>query len=339
MANEIERELQEARAQAEAGWGRYYELRRRRAVRAALALSRLKPGAKPVPRPATHVAPAAPAPAPTRNGVAHCWDLGHVYSPVADTVALAQEPLHSQVWPAEPRIPAGIDWRDVEQVALVRTLREQEPMVFPTAPTGDESEFFIGNSEFSALDAWALQAVLRQFRPRRMIEVGSGFSSLVTARVNREHLGGELDFTCIEPYPREFLRAGVDGISRLIIEPVQAVDLDVFAALGDGDILFIDSAHVTKTGNDVNRLYLDVLPRLQPGVIVHVHDIFFPHDYPQEWVMVGRGWNEQYLLQAFLTFNQRFEILFGNAWMRQFHPDVLPHIAGGGGSFWMRSVQ
>ena len=180
--------------------------------------------------------------------------------------------------------------------------------------------------------------------PTRVIEVGSGWSSLVTARVNRELRGGGIDVTCIEPYVPEFLAAGVDGITRVLPTRVQDVPVDRFLELGAHDVLFIDSSHVVKTGSDARYLYHEILPRLRAGVVVHVHDIFLPADYPEEWVLSGRGWNEQYVLQSFLAFNSAFEVLLSLAWLARTHPEALEP-AGfpaerlrtvGGGSFWMR---
>lgn len=280
--------------------------------------------------------------------VAHVWPLGHFYSPVPDTVALRREPVRSRIWPATPRETVGIDWRADAQVALLRELQRLDPLPFPDAPTGDPTEYHTANPNFSALDAWTLQAMLRHLRPRRVIEVGSGWSSLVTARVNRECLGGAVDVTCIEPYPPDFLTAGaVDGIARLVVSPVQDVPVARFRELEAGDVLFIDTAHVIKTGGDVQYLFHEVIPRVRPGVVIHVHDIFLPWEYPQEWVLGGRGWNEQYLLQSFLSFNDAFEVVLGVAWLAHHHRELL--VAGlpggaaamgdGGGSFWMRRTR
>jgi hypothetical protein len=177
-----------------------------------------------------------------------------------------------------------------------------------------------------------------------MIEVGCGWSSLLTAQVNREHLGNTLQFTCIEPYPPEFLQSGVQGISKLLVSPVQEIPVDTFLELGDSDILFIDSSHTVKTGGDVTFLFHEVLPRLQPGVVVHIHDIFWPWDYPPDWVAAGRAWNEQYLVRAFLAFNSSFRILLGTGWLSCHRPDVLTATvpgypsgyADGGGSLWIQ---
>jgi hypothetical protein len=144
--------------------------------------------------------------------------------------------------------------------------------------------------------------MFRHFQPRLIIEVGSGFSSLVAAEAIAKNKDSAL--ICIEPFPPDFLRAGFPGLRSLIEKKVQDMDVEFFSQLQSGDILFIDSSHTVKIGGDVNFLFLEVLPRLKPGVIVHVHDIFLPFDYRRDWVIDEfRFWSEQYLLQAFLTFN------------------------------------
>ncbi len=274
-----------------------------------------------------------------------CWPLDHYYSPVPDNRALGSEPERSRVWPAAPPETPGIEWHGDQQIALVSDhFARQRPLVIPDGPTGDPRDYHADNEMFSRLDAWMLQAMLRHFRPQRMIEVGCGWSSLMTARMNREEFGGHLDFTCIEPYPPDFLGDGIDGISRLIVSPVERVPLETFSTLEAGDFLFIDTSHTVKTGGDVVFLLNEILPRVAPGVIIHIHDIFLPWDYPQEWVLVGRAWNEQYAVRAFLSFNADFEILLGVAWLSQFARDVLASslpdfpqaYSDGGGSLWIR---
>ena len=147
---------------------------------------------------------------------------------------------------------------------------------------------------------------------------------------------------CIEPFPQEFLKEGFAELDRLIEKKVQDVDLEFFSQLQSGDVLFIDSSHTVKIGGDVNYLFLEVLPRLKPGVIIHVHDIFLPFDYRRDWVMDEfRFWTEQYLLQAFLTFNSEFEVLMANSYLSHYHEADLkatfPSLSSWiGGSFWMR---
>lgn len=267
---------------------------------------------------------------------------GHFYSPVVDTEALRRDA--PRVWPDQIDV-AGIDFNETEQR---RWLTEILPRHLPKydypdeLPLGaDECAFFTRNSQFSWLDSRTLFSTLRELHPQRMIEIGSGFSSLLAADVNRRFLGGKLELTCIEPYPRPFLRQGVRGISRLIESRVQDVPLATFADLEADDILFIDSSHVSKTGSDVNFIYFEILPRLRPGVIVHIHDIFFPHDYPKHWVLdLGIHWNEQYLVRAMLMDSQGFEVLFGCAYVLDRFPDLVRQVLGGdlygGGSLWLR---
>lgn len=282
---------------------------------------------------------------------------GHFYSPVVDVAEVARD--HDLLWPAAPAsgLPAtaaeevptaptvhGIDWNPALHEVL---LRQHFPRLFaeydyPATGEADEAltHFHDGNSQFGPVDARVLFAMLRLLRPRRVLEIGSGYSTLLSADVNARFLGGTTTITCVEPFPRPFLhRLHSSGQIRLIEQRAQEVPAEPFAELQAGDLLFIDSSHVCKTGSDVNRLYLDVLPRLAPGVIVHVHDIFFPHDYPPDWVLEhGFSWNEQYLLQALLLGNAGFRVLYGCRLARAFHREALVALFGKmvrGGSFWM----
>jgi len=194
---------------------------------------------------------------------------------------------------------------------------------------------------FRGTDVLVAYCMVRHFQPRRIIEVGSGFSSLVLGQAAAKNKNSSL--ICIDPFPGEFLRNGnIPALQSLIETKVQDLDVEFFSQLAPGDILFIDSSHAVKIGGDVNYLFLEVLPRLNLGVIVHVHDIFFPFEYRRHWVLNEfRFWTEQYLLQAFLTFNSEFEVLLANYYLSRYHqehlraafPDLSRWI---GGSFWMR---
>jgi predicted O-methyltransferase YrrM len=270
---------------------------------------------------------------------------GHFYSPIVDPAELEEEPRRSQVWPPRPREMPGVDWREPEQLALCREVfARQERLVFREEAGDDPTEYYALNDQYPPLDAWLLEAMLRWLRPRRVIEVGSGYSSLVTARVNRELLGGAMRFTCVEPYPRQFLVDGVPGVSDLIVSKIQDVPVDEFEALGAGDVLFVDTSHVVKTGGDVTWLLHEVIPRLAPGVAVHIHDIFLPRDYPEAWVQQNRSWNEQYLVHSFLAFNDTFEVVLSAAYMAALHRGELATAfpgwpsakSSGGGALWLR---
>jgi hypothetical protein len=284
---------------------------------------------------------------------------GHYYSALPDVQELERE--SARIWPAVPREAPGIDWRDGAQVELcTNVFARQERLELASGPSSDPHEYVTTPEQnwfFWPLDAWILEAMLRHLRPRRMIEIGSGFSSLMTARVNRECLDANMRFTTIDPYPRDFLVDGVPGITEHRTERVQDTPPGVFDLLGDGDVLFIDTSHTVKTGGDVPWIYGRIVPRLNTGVVVHIHDIFLPHDYPREWVLGGYGWNELYLVEAFLSFNAEFEVVFSANWMLQWHreemlaafpgyrqfADAAPTIAGASpgssgssGSLWIR---
>jgi predicted O-methyltransferase YrrM len=272
------------------------------------------------------------------------WPLGHYYSPVPDTRRLRLRRFNQRVWPPEPHATPGIDWRGEEQITLCQELAREKPLEFPAEATGDPTEYFKKNQMLPALDAWLLQAMLRRLGPARVVEVGSGYSSLVTARVNRELFGGRIQVTCIDPHVSHFLRGGVEGIAEIRAEEVQDTPLELFEKLEAGDVLFIDTSHTVKTGGEVPWLYNKVLPRLAPGVAVHLHDVFLPGDYPEEWVMEGRAWNELYLIESFLAFNSGFAILIGSRWMVQndwpalvaAFPALQPEDAEIAGSLWIR---
>lgn len=178
---------------------------------------------------------------------------------------------------------------------------------FPLNPNGDESQFFLENGWFQSVDAEILYCVLRRFQPANVVEVGSGFSTRLMRRAIED---GKLAtrITSIDPHPNTSVQPYAD---EYIKAPVENVEVErMLTLLSAGDILFIDSSHTVTTGGDIPYLFLEILPRLSPGVFIHVHDIFLPFDYPEEWVLEDCGWNEQYLVHAFLSYNQTYEILW-----------------------------
>jgi hypothetical protein len=271
------------------------------------------------------------------------FPVGHFYSPIADPVDIRAR--KRRIWKRVDEMP-GIHLCISDQMMLLRQLKSYTASInYPVEQPKDLTSYFYGNDQFPVLDAEFLYAVLCHFRPKSMIEVGCGFSSLITADVNRRLLGSKLEFSCIEPFPRQFLIDGVDGITQLVQQKVEDVELSFFDRLDSGDILFIDSSHVSKVGSDVNYLFFEVLPRLKKGVMVHVHDIFLPDEYPSEWVIdQGRNWNEQYLLRAFLQFNADWKVIWASHFMGTRHTVAVqatfpnyPKL-GGGGSFWIKRV-
>ena len=233
----------------------------------------------------------------------------------------------------------GKDWSATRPCAAVDLhLEEQvERLQAELAPFSGETrfsehngdgrlEFHYNNGYFERVDAEVAYAFVRRRKPRRVIEVGSGNSTLVLGtalRANAEEgYGGEL--TSIEPHPAPFLRQGVAGLTRLREMPVQQVGLETFRELQAGDILFIDSSHVVSMDSDVLYECLRILPELAPGVLVHFHDIFTPLDYPEKFVKTNLCfWGEQYLLEAFLAFNSAYRVVWSASAMQRFHADAL----------------
>ena len=274
---------------------------------------------------------------------------GHFYSPIPDPLEL--EERAGAIWGrADLKVP-GIDLNDAHHLHVLGALFPSFMCEYDYPETGRADErlqcFYNLNSEFGWLDSRTLFVLMRTWQPRRIIEVGSGYSSLLIADVNTRFLAGRTEITCIEPFPRPFLRKSVPGIGRLIERKVQDVCLDDLCALEAGDWLFIDSSHVCKIGSDVNTLFLEVIPRLKPGVKVHVHDIFLPEDYPRAWVTeLGYYWSEQYLLRALLSRSDAFRVLFGCHYAALRFPNEVSRALGlrdgrgfGGGSFWFEVVR
>lgn len=268
---------------------------------------------------------------------------GHFYSPVVDSDEVIAD--KERIWSGTETVP-GVNLNPASHQRLLKRWFPRLMVDYDYPEEGPEDagleHFYERNTQFENLDSRTLFCMLRLIQPKKVVEVGSGYSTLLMADVNSRFLAGKVQITCVEPYPRPFLhRASAEGRIHLIQKRAQDVDLDMFKALGEGDILFIDSSHVSKTGSDVNRMLLEVLPILAPGVYVHVHDIFLPVDYPMDWVIEqNRCWNEQYVLQAFLAFNSKFRIVFGCALAVISHEEAVRNLFGGrllaGGSLWLR---
>lgn len=268
--------------------------------------------------------------------------LGHFYSPVGDIDALAA--ARARLWPREMvGVLAGIDLCEDRQSHLLREVFPPLLADFDYPPQrDDECGYFLHNPQFSEADARALFALLRHWRPQRMVEVGSGYSTLLAADVNRRFLGGSLRITAIEPFPRPFLH-DLDGLAELRVERVQDSPMEIFGELTQGDVLFIDSSHVLRTDSDLTHLLTGILPRLASGVRVHFHDVFLPDEYPPQWVIdENRSWNEQYALQIMLAHNPRYRVLYATQYALTRLPEdarkAFGTLAGqsyAGGSFWI----
>jgi hypothetical protein len=200
--------------------------------------------------------------------------------------------------------------------------------------------YYSENAMYGLADAAVYFGMLRYIKPKRIIEVGCGLSSAV-AMDYADAYDSDLSLTFIEPNPQRLesiMRPSDRSRCTVIDKQVQDVDLSVYAALEPGDALFIDSSHIVKPGSDVNWLYLEVLPTLPSGTFVHIHDIFWPFEYPVEWLQERRDWTEGYLLRALLTDSDRWRVLLFSNWLWQNHRELFRGANSRGpgpGSFWM----
>jgi len=269
----------------------------------------------------------------------------HFTQPVPDTRELSET-----LWLPDKKCH-GVDFREQAQLSLLMDvfLQYMEECRFPRAPTGNPYDFYLGNLAFEAVDAEILHCFVRHFKPKRIIEVGGGNSTLISANASRLNAKDGVDtrLTVIEPYPNEILTNGVPGVNALITEKLENIKSEIFIELDDGDILFIDSSHVMKIGGDVNCIFFEILPRIKPGVIIHFHDIFLPEEYIQDWVLKNHWFfTEQYLLHAFLMHNTDYEILFSCNYIRLLHEKKLASVIGSyesgktiPASFWIKKIR
>lgn len=272
----------------------------------------------------------------------------HYYQPIPDI-----RDLEEDLWSKQSDL-VGIDLNERKQLELLSLFvsrYKDEYASFPRYKTSVSHEYFINNYFFESVDGEILYCMVRYFKPKRIIEIGAGFSTYLSAQAilynKKEDDSYECELRAIEPYPNDILKAGFPGLTKLISTRVQDIPFSMFTKLQENDILFIDSSHVLKIGSDVKYEYLEILPRLNKGVIVHTHDIFLPAEYPRDWVIKEhRFWTEQYLLQAFLTFNESFEVIWAANYIHLEHPsklgaafssymreDTLP------ASFWIRKTK
>jgi hypothetical protein len=248
----------------------------------------------------------------SRGAIPH----GHYYSPIPSTQDITQ----FQFDRAGDK-PQGVDFRTQAQKDLLLQLRELTTDFDWSKQAQSKRRYYSENHFYGLGDALIYYGILKKYSPKRVIEIGSGFSSalLLDVRDRFPHIAQEITF--VEPYPdrlNKLLRAGEQAY--LLQQTVQTVPLAQFEQLEANDILFIDSSHVSKLGSDVNYLFFEVLPALKPGVLVHVHDIGYPFEYPRDWLLEGRYWNESYMLRAFLQFNHAFEIACFPTSIHSFEP-------------------
>jgi hypothetical protein len=271
---------------------------------------------------------------------------GHFYSPIPLVDEIQQR--ESEVFPdLSKRIPIpGVGMNELGQLELLSSFKpfyKEQPF---SETKQDGLRYFFENPNYSYSDAIFLYCMIRHAQPGRIIEIGSGFSSCVTLDTNELFFNNSISCTFIEPYPELFYSL-INGSDReriqVIPEKLQDVPLEKFSELQANDILFIDSTHVSKTFSDVNLIFSQILPQLNSGVYIHFHDIFYPFEYPKDWVYEGRAWNEIYMLRAFLQFNHKFEIQLFNTFLESIHEDYFIKemplcLRNRGGSIWLKKL-
>jgi hypothetical protein len=262
---------------------------------------------------------------------------GHFCSPIPSIEDI------ERVITAAPASYSGIDLREDQQLALLEKLsRYYAEIPFPEEKN-ERFRFAFNNPSYSWGDAIVLFCMIRELKPRRILEIGSGHTSALILDTDEHYFAGGIDCTFVEPYPElllSLLRSNEDRETRVIPRKLQDVDLTLFDTLEAGDILFIDSSHVVKAGSDCQLLFSDILPKLNPGTLIHFHDVFHRFEYPPKWLREGRGWNEQYILRAFLQFNSEFKIKLFTQYMivrhREWFEQHMPNcLRNAGAQIWI----
>ncbi|MBX3489199.1 class I SAM-dependent methyltransferase [Parvibaculum sp.] len=242
----------------------------------------------------------------------------------------------------------GLDFRVAQQLDLIAEFSYREELLEIPLEKSGEIEFGYNNGAYEHGDAELLYNIIRHFRPRRIVEIGCGQSTILMQKAISKNKGDDASYTCrhicIEPFEQPWL----EQLSvELIRAKVEDCKMELFSELKANDILFIDSSHVIRPQGDVLFEYLEILPRMRSGVIVHIHDIFTPRDYPEDWIVRDRRmWNEQYLLEAFLSFNQAFEVLLAANMLANDHieklavacPALSQEPERQPGAFWIRRI-
>ncbi len=276
----------------------------------------------------------------------------HFYSPVPDIKELDER----SVWDRVSTLP-GVRFEPDRQSAFLAEISHDygRECAWPAVSKEDLYDYHTENGGFCYGCAAMVHCVIRHFKPGHIVEIGSGYSSIIINDAVALNDQNDADYTCayeiVDPYPSAVLQKKVSTATRVIPDKVEYLDPSYFDALGENDVLFIDSGHTVRIGGDVNYLILEILPRLKAGVLIHFHDIPMPSEYSRVYFTNPRFrmlWTESYLLQAFLVFNDRFEILAAMGFLMSDHleefrkafPAYDPKInKATSSSFWLRSLK
>lgn len=273
-----------------------------------------------------------------------CFPPGHFYSPIVDTETILKN--QNTIWPDKEHIQSEVRLNDLKQLELLSRFKDFYPGFPYINPLITKLRYKPENTFFDPLDAFTIYSFIRHFHPGKILEIGSGYSSAVMLDTNQYFENNNIRLTFIEPYPerlKSLLQPDDYKVSEIVEKELQDIPLVKFRSLNKDDILFIDSTHVCKTGSDLNYLFFKVLPVLNSGVIIHFHDIFNSFEYPRQWVLGGRNWNESYILRTFLMYNDIFQILFFNDYLFiKYYKELsaafpYPNLTSGGSIFLIKN--
>lgn len=267
---------------------------------------------------------------------------GHYYSPDVNIAEVKQK--ESTIWNNNKNVN-DVDLNDNGQIALLNEFSKY----YHELPFDDVQKegfrYYYKNSYYSYTDAITLYFFLRHYNPKNIIEIGSGFSSALMLDT-KDKFKLSCNITFIEPFPvrlRSLLTNEDKNNYKIIESGVQEVSVEEFKKLGKGDILFIDSTHISKTGSDVNYILFEVFPVLQPGVLIHIHDVFSSFEYPKSWVYQGMSLNEDYILRAFLMNNNSYQIKMFPHYLHTHHNHVFNEMPlfykNTGGNIWLEKCK
>jgi len=269
---------------------------------------------------------------------------GHFNSPIPSIKDIKNK--ENLIFGNIPKYLPGLDLNEEEQLAYFKEFK----LYYKDLPFRDKKvqnlRFYYDNPAYSYSDSILLYCMMRKAKPKQIIEVGSGYSSCVMMDTNEIFFSENIKITFIEPYPDllfSLMKEKDKNRYEIVSSNLQEINLDKFNALKENDILFIDSTHVSKINSDVNCIFFNILPKLNKGVYIHFHDIFYPFEYPKEWIYEGRAWNEIYLLRAFLQYNNSFKIIFLNTFLEyfyknEFEKDMPLCLKNPGGSIWIKKI-
>ncbi|HLP65076.1 class I SAM-dependent methyltransferase [Flavobacterium sp.] len=266
---------------------------------------------------------------------------GHYYSPIVLIDDIKKR--EAQIWKnRDIDFVNGIELNTQKQIQLLTEFQKYYNEIPFKEERGEGLRYQFKNGFYSYTDGIVLYSMMRHYKPKRMIEIGSGYSSAVMLDTNELFFNKQIDLTFIDPYPDRLLSLMTEDDKKnttVIISDAQVIELDIFKKLEAGDILFIDSSHVAKTGSDVNYILFEILSILKSGVIIHFHDIFFPFEYPKDWVYKRFNWNEDYFLRAFLMYNNAFEIKLFSDYIHLHHKEAFQNMPlcyhNTGGNLWI----